>query len=279
MFIFFIVIRLTQSFIPSSKHIYTEVFLAKRSMQNSRELLKKVDQYIKIRDLKKQGNLTQVELMEYSQKLNTEEERGYKKFVGKGTLDQRLRAIIAYKRDNAFVEGSLQDMDLLEKRELDSVMEDDGDYEPEEDDIDLIYEREIQRILEMNALEEVKRNMVQDTESPSSDTTSTPPHTENGTQSTSTETAVPKKAELDEADYYTPATASWGIFPRPRNISKAFGGGRVISREEMTKRQEEYDREMLKVRYSRSLRLHRHELVTETTAATRRYRSCGETSS
>ena len=36
-------------------------------------------------------------------------------------------------------------------------------------------------------------------------------------------------------DLYTPARSSWGVFQRPRDISKSYGGGRVITREEMRK--------------------------------------------
>ena len=250
-----IFLHLTQSFLLSNKpSSHAPLDLARKSLQNSRELMKKVDQYIKIRDLKRQGNFTQAELLEYSQQMASSEDKGYRKFVGKGTLDQRLRAIIAYKRENnAYIEESLQDMmSVSESQELESVMEDDDDYELAEDDIDLIYEREIQRILEMNALEEVKRNMIQDPDvgtekSDDSAETQTSP-ANNGSLSPATmEASTVKKPEINESDYYTPKTASWGIFPRPRDISKAYGGGRVITREEMMRRQEEYEKESFKV--------------------------------
>ena len=32
----------------------------------------------------------------------------------------------------------------------------------------------------------------------------------------------------DDDGMYTPKVATWGIFPRPKNISKAYGGGRNI---------------------------------------------------
>ena len=251
-----ILVQYTHTFLISDKPpTHVSLNLAKKSLQNSRELMKKVDQYIKIRDLKRQGNFTQAELLEYSQQMTSSEEKGYRKFVGKGTLDQRLRAIISYKRENnAYIEESLQDMmSVSESQDLESVMEDDEDYDLPEDDIDLTYDREIQRILEMNALEEVKRNMIQDpdansgstedsAEAPASsaDVSSLPP-------AAMTESSAVRKPEINESDYYTPKSSSWGLFPRPRDISKAYGGGRVITREEMLRRQEEYEKESFKV--------------------------------
>ncbi|XP_058225920.1 uncharacterized protein LOC131334731 [Rhododendron vialii] len=38
----------------------------------------------------------------------------------------------------------------------------------------------------------------------------------------------PKTTEEDDPDIYIPKVSSWGVFPRPRNISKAYGGGRTI---------------------------------------------------
>ncbi|KAG5539152.1 hypothetical protein RHGRI_019642 [Rhododendron griersonianum] len=40
--------------------------------------------------------------------------------------------------------------------------------------------------------------------------------------------AEPKTTEEDDPDIYIPKVSSWGVFPRPRNISKAYGGGRTI---------------------------------------------------
>ena len=38
---------------------------------------------------------------------------------------------------------------------------------------------------------------------------------------------------------YTPARSSWGVFQRPKDISKTYGGGRVLTRAEMDKWQSE----------------------------------------
>lgn len=42
------------------------------------------------------------------------------------------------------------------------------------------------------------------------------------------EEASEKNAEGGENNGYRPRVATWGVFPRPDNISKAFGGGRTI---------------------------------------------------
>lgn len=42
---------------------------------------------------------------------------------------------------------------------------------------------------------------------------------------TSSET---KSTQEDDSDFYKPKVSTWGVFPRPGNISKTFGGGRTI---------------------------------------------------
>ncbi|KAH1220086.1 hypothetical protein GmHk_12G033841 [Glycine max] len=43
----------------------------------------------------------------------------------------------------------------------------------------------------------------------------------------------------DEAELYKPKVSTWGVFPRPGNISKTFGGGRVIRPGEVLETEEE----------------------------------------
>ncbi|XP_028782977.1 uncharacterized protein LOC114739090 [Neltuma alba] len=43
-----------------------------------------------------------------------------------------------------------------------------------------------------------------------------------------TTTPKPEQTEEDESDLYKPKVSTWGVFPRPSNISKTYGGGRVI---------------------------------------------------
>ncbi|XP_060965732.1 LOW QUALITY PROTEIN: uncharacterized protein LOC115721350 [Cannabis sativa] len=46
-------------------------------------------------------------------------------------------------------------------------------------------------------------------------------------------------AQGDMSDVYKPKVSSWGVFPRPSNISKTFGGGRVINPDEALETAEE----------------------------------------
>lgn len=41
-------------------------------------------------------------------------------------------------------------------------------------------------------------------------------------------TSTPEQVQEDNLDIYKPKVSTWGVFPRPSNISKTFGGGRVI---------------------------------------------------
>ena len=45
---------------------------------------------------------------------------------------------------------------------------------------------------------------------------------------------------VDDDDMYTPKSSAWGVFQRPRDVSKTFGGGRVITRAEMDRMDDEY---------------------------------------
>ncbi|KAF7824660.1 Cytochrome b5 [Senna tora] len=43
-----------------------------------------------------------------------------------------------------------------------------------------------------------------------------------------TTASKPEQNEEDESELYKPKVSTWGVFPRPGNISKTFGGGRTI---------------------------------------------------
>ncbi|KAF8398299.1 hypothetical protein HHK36_017226 [Tetracentron sinense] len=45
--------------------------------------------------------------------------------------------------------------------------------------------------------------------------------------------------EEDNSDFYKPKVSTWGVFPRPGNISKTFGGGRVIRPGEVLETEED----------------------------------------
>uniref|UniRef100_A0A2P2JND9 Uncharacterized protein LOC105631196 isoform X2 n=1 Tax=Rhizophora mucronata TaxID=61149 RepID=A0A2P2JND9_RHIMU len=40
--------------------------------------------------------------------------------------------------------------------------------------------------------------------------------------------SIPKPSQEDNVDLYKPKVSTWGVYPRPGNISKTFGGGRTI---------------------------------------------------
>ncbi|KAJ1428151.1 hypothetical protein SESBI_09155 [Sesbania bispinosa] len=48
-----------------------------------------------------------------------------------------------------------------------------------------------------------------------------------------------EQTKEDESDLYKPKVSTWGVFPRPGNISKTFGGGRVIRPGEVLETEEE----------------------------------------
>ncbi|KAL2328992.1 hypothetical protein Fmac_022419 [Flemingia macrophylla] len=49
----------------------------------------------------------------------------------------------------------------------------------------------------------------------------------------------PEHTKEDEAELYKPKVSTWSVFPRPGNISKTFGGGRVIRPGEVLEIEEE----------------------------------------
>uniref|UniRef100_A0A7N0RAS5 Uncharacterized protein n=1 Tax=Kalanchoe fedtschenkoi TaxID=63787 RepID=A0A7N0RAS5_KALFE len=53
------------------------------------------------------------------------------------------------------------------------------------------------------------------------------------------ETAVNGQREDDGSEIYKPKVSTWGVFPRPGNISKTFGGGRTIRPGEVLETEED----------------------------------------
>ena len=233
----------------------------KRPLSN--EQLAKAQRYIRMRELnkiKEQGgsvedmkdflssNITRFKPS--ASATGSVDKTGYQKFVGKkGSLDQRLRSVIAYKRESNFASDP-SGLSRSEERDLEQMMENDddeegGEYDNDEEligeDEDDVYERLVMQVIERNKLNEIKRNFLLDKKERSED----------GEKTTDTETLQKQEGgdNIDAAatyvseetvdkvrgddDSYTPARSSWGVFQRPRDISKAYGGGRSISKEEM----------------------------------------------
>lgn len=183
---------------------------------------------------------------------------GYKKYVGKkGTLDQRLRAIVAYKRTNvAFAEAEEQSSGLTteEEIELEQMMEDSENDEDLIDDEELQYESLILKAIEKNKLSEVKRNLAMDLRLQSRERYSDKKSNESAEitadedveEVARNESQLSSNASVTTQDLYTPARHSWGVFQRPRDISKSYGGGRTISKAEMDRLDEEYEAQQKK---------------------------------
>lgn len=192
--------------------------------------------------------------------------KGYQKFLGKGSLDQRLRAVIAYKRET--MNGSNGDDDddsssskkkanasglsSEEEEELDEMMEDDDDDSDsdgyiDDDEEEALYEGLIMQMIERNKLNEIKKNFLLDkgerSESITNDidgnntTASTTVSALNSTTITTITTSIAAD-KVDDDDNYTPVRSTWGVFQRPRDISKTYGGGRIISKQEMDRMDE-----------------------------------------
>lgn len=196
--------------------------------------------------------------------------KGYQKFLGKGTLDQRLRAVVAYKRSSLASDPVTGESELTpsEQRELDAMMdnddEDDGDLL--EDEEEELYESMVLKIIQENKLNDLKQNFVLDKDAQreaideskeaasilsesgllvnvtsvidiSSESNISAKGNITDTSSNITGVSVDP---VDDDDMYTPKSSAWGVFQRPRDVSKAFGGGRVITRAEMDRMDEEY---------------------------------------
>ena len=266
-FLFLCALRALNAYTPHHIHPSSSSFSSslrpllmarKNNLQSSRELQKKVETYIRLRDLKQGNNsnaLSKEDIFETT-KEKEEEEKGYKKFVGKGTLDQRLRAVIAYKRESLAIDAAVAGFSRDEEEELRLLDSNDDEEEEEEedgdglagrksrpgDDLDAIYEREIQRILEQRTLSEMQRNMEvekntllstsaeeggneEDKEERKKKEEERKKEEEQSIEEKEAEEAAKMKAKLNETvEYYVPSRSSWGVFERPRDISKTYGG-------------------------------------------------------
>ena len=201
----------------------THKLYAKVNPVSSNDKFEKARNYIRMKQvMKKDSSLNAT--------ISSDNNLGYKKFLGKGTLDQRLRAIVSYKRTSAYT--ALDDDNILTPQEEEELLEcmdsDDGDDNLiDTDDEDSIYESLVLKVIEQNKLSEVKRNFMLDKAERKDFILSDPtaPAISNITNGNT--------SSKDSSDLYTPARSTWGVFQRPRDISRAYGGGRSISKEEM----------------------------------------------
>lgn len=61
----------------------------------------------------------------------------------------------------------------------------------------------------------------------------------NNFNATTTTAPQPEQTKDDESELYKPKVSTWGVFPRPNNISKTYGGGRTIRPGEVLENEEE----------------------------------------
>lgn len=187
---------------------------------------------------------------------NREKKPSYDRLIGKGNLDQRLRAIVSFKRSSIAAESSAG-LNKAEEDELTELME--TDYEDDitdDDDDEAEYESAVLRAIEDNRRNELAARILgeqkwdersfaskQNRDSSALSTKNHPPqYTDHARESSivqpmsdSTYGTKGNRNNVDDKDLYTPKVSTWGIYERPRDISKTYGGGRSISRAEMDK--------------------------------------------
>jgi hypothetical protein len=108
------------------------------SMQESQELARKVAKYVQARDIERirqrGGSTEEIKAalingtsFTRSTMETLAKNKGYQRFLGKGSLDQRLRAVIQYKREGLAGDTIADDTGLSrqEERELEEMMESD----------------------------------------------------------------------------------------------------------------------------------------------------------
>ena len=206
----------------------------------------------------------------------------YKNLIGRqgSSLQQRLQILVAYKRSTSRTDAGESGLTREEELELDDMMESDDDDEilEGEDDEEAEYEAAVLKAMEENKLKDIRRNMlldktelrdsaqevlmtetfwncsdeIKEEETPSVGMIRPDRLMLDISPSDMAPTAYPANLTTNtnlsncnslEEDLYTPSRSSWGVFERPRDISKTFGGGRVITRAEMDAMDEEFSRQ------------------------------------
>lgn len=201
----------------------------------------KVDAYLAMKELQKiktDGGGYQEYLARKSGENGTESASsipGYKRLVGrKGSLEQRLRAVVAYKRSSSTADSILSSIsDVGEDVELEEAMDDDSDdLEVDYDDEEAVYERLVMEVIQESKLSELQKNFQLEINAAAKE------EEDNSKRRNVSLTSTGQRVET-----YTPSkSGSWGVFERPVDISKAYGGGRTITREEMKRMDEEFER-------------------------------------
>jgi hypothetical protein len=158
--------------------------------------------------------------------------------------------VIAYKRESNIgaVDVGSSGMSQSEILDLEEMMEseeyDDGDEfeNTEGDEEEVLYEQLVVKIMEQNKLAEIQRNFLLDKSARKDDNNSTFDQTSDNSTVSLNKTSQDKAGYVAEEDLYTPARSTWGVFQRPRDISKSYGGGRTLTKEDFRKMDEEFER-------------------------------------
>jgi hypothetical protein len=161
----------------------------------------------------------------------------YEKLLRKGTLDQRLQNVINYKKENTLFVSQEEEMFSISDEELallDSMDDDDDDENLFEDqlydDEEARYEAEVLKILEQSKLKAVKSGI-------SFGESSYAYYDRNETNVSEDEKPSQVISQnLTQDELYTPKRSSWGVFERPKDISKTYGGGKTLTKEVMEER-------------------------------------------
>jgi hypothetical protein len=141
----------------------------------------------------------------------------------------------------SLTDGKIEDGDrILDQQQLESQRyqydeeDDDDSVESEKDLLELVEQRLREKLSPSSkgASSEQPKGIYSRSESPSGSTEekSTPAFIPRKSKITSEIGGSWDAGETSEAvqDIYQPKTGSWGAFPRPRDISKAYGGGRRV---------------------------------------------------
>ena len=227
----------------------TTLQMAKNPYKRDQSTIDKVQKYIQMKELRKLredgSNYEEVkEFLINGTKSNNNNnnnigdnngnnKKGYQKFMGKGSLEQRLRAVVAYKRSGyGSNEGGSSTTDISgslsasEERELDEMMESDDqdeDYDEDLDEEEAEYESLVLKAIELNKLNELKRNFEIDKSARREEMAESLEATNDKTSAipvVSSVNATKSSGYTAEEDLYVPARSSWGVFERPRDISK-----------------------------------------------------------
>lgn len=256
----------------------TETKLSAKSKisNNNKKINPNVEQYLHLRELVRlqKDGASYEDLKEAS--LNgtsvaaggsTAKKANYQRLLGKGNLDQRLRAIISYKRNSIAAEAESklsEEDDDVDDEELLQLMDDESeDEELDADEEEALYESAVLKAMEQNKLDELKSRLLGEqkwdarsdlakqmrSEAIAADSVTSEATSLDVSIAEKVDSVVPtvvnasQRAAIAQEDLYTPAVSTWGVFQRPRDISKAYGGGRAITREEMNRMDEEIERQ------------------------------------